>query len=116
MASIKRAMTGGTDLREAVRIAARDRLRPILVTTLTTIGGLLPLMFETSTQAQLVQPLAVTLIFGLLYSPFLVMFFVPALLGIGSDLGLRRNLIPMDMEFGTADGPATLNFSSGEKQ
>jgi hypothetical protein len=73
-------------------------------------------MFETSTQAQLVQPLAVTLIFGLLYSPFLVMFFVPALLGIGSDLGLRRNLIPMDMEFGTADGPATLNFSSGEKQ
>jgi multidrug efflux pump subunit AcrB len=116
MASIKRAMTGGTDLREAVRIAARDRLRPILVTTLTTIGGLLPLMFETSTQAQLVQPLAVTLIFGLLYSPFLVMFFVPALLGIGSDLGFRRNLIPMDMEFGTADGPATLNFSSGEKQ
>ena len=106
MASIKRAMTGGTDLREAVRIAARDRLRPILVTTLTTIGGLFPLMFETSPQAQLIQPLAVTLIFGLLYSPFLVMFFVPALLGIGADLGFRRNLIPMDMELGAVNEPA----------
>jgi multidrug efflux pump subunit AcrB len=107
MASIKRAMTGGTDLREAVVYAARTRLRPILVTTLTTIGGLLPLMFETSTQAQLIQPLAVTLIFGLLYSPFLVIFFVPALLGIGSDFGFRRNLIPVDFELGATSEPGT---------
>ena len=42
-----------------------------------------------SLQAQLVQPLAVTLIFGLLLSPFLVLFFVPALLGIGSDIRAR---------------------------
>ena len=35
---------------------------------------------------QLVQPLAVTLIFGLLFSPFLILFFVPSLVGIGSDL------------------------------
>ena len=107
MASIKRAMTGGTLLREAVVYAARSRLLPILVTTLTTICGLLPLMFETSTQAQLVQPLAVTLIFGLMYSPFLVLFFVPALLGIGADLGFSRNLIPVDFELGATSEPST---------
>jgi multidrug efflux pump subunit AcrB len=64
------------------------------LTTFTTIGGLTPLLFERSLQAQLVQPLAVTLIFGLLFSPFLVLFFVPSLLGIGADLrsGRRASL------------------------
>jgi multidrug efflux pump subunit AcrB len=47
------------------------------------------LLFEGSLQAQLVQPLAVTLIFGLLFSPFLVLFLVPALIGIGADLRVR---------------------------
>jgi Cu/Ag efflux pump CusA len=64
-------------------------LRPVILTTLTTIGGLTPLLFETSLQAQLVQPLAVTLVFGMLLSPLLVLFFVPALLGLGDDL-IRR--------------------------
>ena len=58
----------------------------MILTTLTTIGGLTPLLFERSFQAELVQPLAITLIFGLLFSPFLVLFFVPSLLGIGNDL------------------------------
>jgi len=50
------------------------------------IGRLAPLLFERSFQAELVQPLAITLIFGLVFSPFLVLFFVPSLLGIGNDL------------------------------
>ena len=45
-------------------------------------------------QAQLVQPLAVTLIFGLLFSPLLVLFFVPALYGIGNDLGRKMRAAP----------------------
>jgi multidrug efflux pump subunit AcrB len=60
-----------------------------LPTTLTTIGGLISLLFEGSLQAQLIQPLAVTLIFGLLLSPFLLLFFVPALIGIGADIRSR---------------------------
>jgi multidrug efflux pump subunit AcrB len=62
----------------------------VILTTLTTIGGLTPLLFETSLQAQLVQPLAVTLVFGMLVSPFLVLVFVPALLGVGDDLVNRK--------------------------
>jgi len=86
VSSIKRRIGEGLDLREAVIIGARERLRPVILTTLTTIGGLTPLLFERSMQAQLVQPLAVTLIFGLLFSPLLILFFVPSLLGIGTDI------------------------------
>ena len=83
---LKRA---GSELREAVIITASERLRPVMLTTMTTIGGLMPLLFERSMQAQLVQPLAVTLIFGLLFSPFLVLFYVPSLLGVGHDMRSR---------------------------
>jgi multidrug efflux pump subunit AcrB len=82
-------MAEGVAMAEAIVAGAASRLRPVLLTTLTTIGGLISLLFEGSLQAQLVQPLAVTLIFGLLLSPFLVLFFVPALIGIGADLSAR---------------------------
>jgi multidrug efflux pump subunit AcrB len=75
----------GQSMFDAVINGVRDRLRPVVLTTVTTIGGLLPLLFETSMQAQLVQPLAITLVFGMLFSPLLVLMFVPALLGIGDD-------------------------------
>jgi multidrug efflux pump subunit AcrB len=90
VATIRRVHTSGMLLSEAVVTATRERLRPVLLTTLTTIGGLTPLLFEESLQAQLVQPLAVTLIFGLLFSPLLVLFFVPSLVGIGNDLHVQR--------------------------
>jgi multidrug efflux pump subunit AcrB len=79
----------GTEFGEAVLSAVRDRLRPVILTTGTTIGGIVSLLFEGSLQAQLVQPIAVTLIFGLLFSPLLVFLFVPARLGIGDDLRRR---------------------------
>jgi multidrug efflux pump subunit AcrB len=87
--TVRRRIDEGKLLEDAVVKAVCERLRPVLLTTMTTIGGLLPLLFERSMQAQLVQPLAVTLIFGLMFSPFLVLFFVPALLGIGADLRSR---------------------------
>ena len=77
---------GGETFSDAVLHAVRDRLRPVILTTGTTIGGVVSLLFEGSLQAQLVQPIAVTLIFGLLFSPVLVFMFAPALLGIGEDL------------------------------
>ena len=63
-----------------------ERLRPVILTTLTTIGGLIPILSETSRQALLVQPLAITMVFGLLVSTTLVLGFVPALLGIIDDI------------------------------
>lgn len=91
VATIKRHIREGSELAVAATRGAQERLRPVILTTLTTIGGLTPLLFERSLQAQLVQPLAVTLIFGLLFSPLLVLFFVPALLGIGHDMRFYRD-------------------------
>ena len=89
VSSIRKLLQQGEPLAEAVVEGTKDRLRPVILTTMTTIGGLTPLLFETSLQAQLVQPLAVTLLFGMLVSPLLVLFFVPALLGLGDDF-IRR--------------------------
>ena len=89
VSAINRARTRGAELKDAILAGTRERLRPVLLTTLTTIGGLTPLLFERSLQAQLVQPLAITLIFGLMFSMFLVLFFVPAVLGIGDDMKRR---------------------------
>ena len=92
--SIRQQLAQGKDMHAAVIEGARDRLRPVILTTLTTMGGLTPLLFEQSLQAQLVQPLAITLVFGMLVSPFLVLMFVPSLLGVGYDLISRGKTEP----------------------
>lgn len=76
----------GDSLEEAAIGSARDRLRAVLLTSLTTIGGLLPLIFETSRQAQFLIPMALTLVFGLATSTVLVLLLVPCLIGIGGDI------------------------------
>ncbi|MCH8970271.1 MAG: hypothetical protein IIA66_14275, partial [Planctomycetes bacterium] len=53
----------------------------------TTIGGLLPLMFETDLQARFMIPMAVTIVFGLLLATVLVLVLVPALVGVQDDVG-----------------------------
>lgn len=77
----------GDDLKEAAIGASRDRLRAVLLTSLTTIGGLVPLMFEKSLQAQFLLPMATTMVFGLASATVLVLFLVPAFVGIGDDIG-----------------------------
>ena len=58
--------------------AACRRLRAVVVTSLTTIGGLLPLMFETSQQAQFLIPMAISVCFGLMFATLLILLFTPA--------------------------------------
>ncbi len=70
----------GLDRYSAMVEAVRLRLRALLLTSLTTIGGLLPLLFETSVQAQFLIPMAVSLSFGLMATTLLVLYFIPALL------------------------------------
>jgi multidrug efflux pump subunit AcrB len=72
----------GLGLHEAFVEAASGRLRAVILTSLTTIGGLTPLMFESSLQAQFLIPMAVSIVFGLAFSALLVLFFIPALLSI----------------------------------
>lgn len=77
----------GETLREAATGASRDRLRAVLLTSLTTIGGLVPLLFEKSLQAQFLIPMAITIVFGLSLATLLVLFLLPAFLAIGADIG-----------------------------
>ncbi len=65
--------------------AACDRLRPVLLTTLTTVLGLGPLMFENSTQAAFLKPTVITLVYGLGFGMVVVLLLVPAVLAIGHD-------------------------------
>jgi len=65
--------------------ATSDRLRPILLTTLTTVLGLLPLLFETSKDAQFLKPTVITLVYGLGFGMFVVLFLVPAFVIIQRD-------------------------------
>lgn len=76
----------GESIFDAAIGASRDRLRAVLLTSLSTIGGLTPLMFETSRQAQFLLPMVITIVFGLAFATLLVLFMVPALLGIGADI------------------------------
>ena len=78
----------GLEIVEAARQASRDRFRAVLLTSLTTIAGLLPLLFERSLQAQVLIPLVVSLAFGLMASTLLVLFVLPSLYAILHDFGL----------------------------
>ncbi len=68
--------------------ASRDRLRAILIGTGTTIAGLLPILLETSTQAAAIQPVVISVVFGLLTSTVLVLLVIPALYVLFDDWGL----------------------------
>jgi len=65
---------------------ASDRLRPVLLTTLTTILGLAPLLFEPSAQAEFLKPTVITLVFGLGFGMILVLIVVPSLIAIQRDV------------------------------
>ena len=87
--SYKELKQSGAPWREAIVEAACLRLRAVLLTSLTTIGGLTPLMFETSLQAQYLVPMAVSIAFGLGVATFLVLLLVPALLCLHEAVATR---------------------------
>ena len=70
---------------EAIIAGVVDRFRPVLLTSLTTIGGLSALLFEKSLQAQFLIPMAATIVFGLGITAFLVLVIVPSMMGISND-------------------------------
>lgn len=70
----------GMKMKKAIVEASVQRLRAVLLTSLTTIAGLTPLLFETSLQAQFLIPMAVSISFGLMFATGLVLVIVPILL------------------------------------
>ena len=83
---VDRRLKDGDSLRTAAIGASQDRFRAVLLTSLTTIGGLTPLLFETSRQAQFLIPMAITMVFGLAAATVLVLILVPSLIGVGGDI------------------------------
>jgi len=79
---------GGIAVIEAAKRAGRARFRPILLTSITTIAGLLPLLTETSLQAQVLIPMAASLAFGLTSATLIGLFLVPSLYCILDDFDL----------------------------
>ena len=75
---INRRRAEGMEVFEAVRTAGSARFRPILLTSITTFAGLAPLIWEKSTQAQFLIPMAVSLGFGILYATLLSLILVPS--------------------------------------
>jgi multidrug efflux pump subunit AcrB len=84
---IKQERREDQDVQSAVAEASRRRFRAITITSLTTIAGLLPILFERSLQAQILIPLIVSVVFGLLATVVLVLLVTPCLYVILDDLG-----------------------------
>lgn len=78
----------GEDVAEAVLKAGVDRFRPIVLTSITTFVGLLPILFEQSTQAQFLIPMVISLSFGVLFSSVVTLLLVPCGYLGGHNLGL----------------------------
>jgi multidrug efflux pump subunit AcrB len=75
----------GVPMAQAVTDAARKRFRAILLTSLTTFFGLIPIVLETSLQAQIVIPMAASLAFGILFATVITLFLIPSLYMILDD-------------------------------
>jgi multidrug efflux pump subunit AcrB len=76
---VNRARLEGTSLRDAVVQAGVRRFRPVLLTSLTTFFGLVPILLERSVQAQFIIPMATSLAFGILFATVITLFLIPAL-------------------------------------
>lgn len=85
---VKHESGSSRSVAEAASRAVRARFRAMLLTSLTTIAGLMPILLETSLQAQILIPLVASLTFGLLAATLIVLFVLPAIYAILDDLGL----------------------------
>ena len=87
---VNRKIRSGGEVFESVAEAVRERFRPIILTTITTIAGMTPLLAERSFQAQFLKPMVVSIAFGLGFATLLTLVVVPSLQLIGNDL--RRGI------------------------
>jgi len=87
---VKHHVEEGANLHDAAKRAVRDRFRAIFLTSVTTVAGMAPLLFETSTQALVLVPLVASIVFGMLTSTLLIMFVLPAMYAIMDDIGFVK--------------------------
>ena len=94
---INKAREEGMDIIQAVVNSGTQRFRAIILTSLTTAIGLMPIMTETSTQAQFVIPMAISIAFGIVFATVITLFLVPCLYVLQDDFILKlKSLLGKD--------------------
>jgi multidrug efflux pump subunit AcrB len=78
--------TSNVNATEIIKMAAIQRFRPIILTTLTTFGGLMPMILETSRQAKLLIPMAISLGFGIVFATLITLILIPSLYLVVNDI------------------------------
>lgn len=86
LSTISQQRNTGLSLYDAVRLTGVKRFRPVILTSLTTFAGLMPMLFETSFQAQFLIPMAVSLGFGILFATCITLILIPVLYFISEDI------------------------------
>ena len=117
---MNRKVKEGMPLGEAVRLAGVKRFRPILLTSLTTFFGLLPLMFESSVQALFLIPMAISLGWGIIFATGITLILIPVVTLIFDDIRKgfawlynRDEYAEDEEESHSAPGVATANLDTG---
>ncbi|MDM8564314.1 efflux RND transporter permease subunit [Candidatus Halobeggiatoa sp. HSG11] len=87
---VKYHVADGMALHTAANQAVHDRFRAIFLTSVTTIAGMTPLLFETSSQALILVPLVTSIVFGMLTSTLLIMLVLPSMYAIMEDIGFVK--------------------------
>jgi len=107
---VNRARREGLSLIESVVRSGSERFRAIILTSLTTFMGLMPIVFERSLQAQVVIPMAISLAFGILFATVITLLLVPSLYMMLDDIkGLfKRKIRPIDTDVKLKDKKVNL--------
>jgi HAE1 family hydrophobic/amphiphilic exporter-1 len=94
----------GNELYEAIAISGRSRLRPVIMTSATTILGMLPLAMSTGSGSELWSPMGVAVIGGLVFSTLVTLVLVPVVYAIFTRHGERNKQLAVYTEFDSIDG------------
>ena len=101
---INKARSSGMSIKQAVIQSGTRRFRAIILTSFTTAAGLMPIMLESSVQAQYVIPMAISLSFGILFATFITLFLVPSLYVLMRNFKMwvldRADPVPVDNSMG----------------
>ena len=104
---VNRLKSEGMDTTNAVVRGGMERFRPILLTSLTTSLGLLPMVLETSVQARFLVPMAISLAYGVIFATFIILLLVPSLFLIMDDfaglIGMRKRAAHHDHDGGDGE-------------
>ena len=93
----------GHDWKSAVMEAGPQRFRAVILTSLTTFLGLVPIQLETSIQSEFVKPMAISIAFGVLFATFVTLILVPVIYFVSKDLADKAKAIWSGSDAGATD-------------